>query len=289
MRTIPASELIINEDGSIFHLHMRPDQLAGKVVLVGDPGRVPMVADRFSQIECQGGNREFVWVTGRYRNERMTVLSTGIGSDNIDIVMNELDALVNIDFDTRTVRGDRTSLTILRLGTSGAVSADIPLGSFVMASHSIGTDPLARYYKGASSVCDVALEEAFMKHLEWPGTLSRPYAVEASPVMRRRFEPIATEGLTLSAPGFYAPQGRQLALRPEIEGLTDKIESFRHNGRAITNIEMESASIAFMAALMGHHALTICLVIAQRHYGESDVNYNDSMNTLIAASLALLA
>ncbi|MDE6182904.1 MAG: nucleoside phosphorylase, partial [Rikenellaceae bacterium] len=253
------------------------------------PGRVDMVGEYLEDKQFRHQSREFVSITGKYKGVRITVLSTGIGTDNIDIVMNELDALVNIDFDTRTVRGDRTSLTILRLGTSGAVSADIPLGSFVMASHSIGTDPLARYYKGASSVCDVALEEAFMKHIEWPDTLSRPYAVEASPVMRRRFEPIATEGLTLSAPGFYAPQGRQLALRPEIEGLTDKIESFRHNGRAITNIEMESASIAFMAALMGHHALTICLVIAQRHDGESDVNYNDSMNTLIAASLALLA
>ena len=274
MRTIPASELIVNGDGTVFHLHMRPDQLAQKVILVGDPGRVPMVSGRFSEIECSGGNREFVWATG---NDRMTVLSTGIGSDNIDIVMNELDALVNVDLETRRPRSDRNSLTIVRLGTSGALQADIELGSFVMSSWSIGIDPLARFYK----VCATAVEEAFMKHMGWPANLSRPYVIESSSMLRRRFEPIASVGFTLSAPGFYAPQGRWLTLEPEIADFIPRLESF--------NIEMESSSIGMLSALMGHQAITVCLIIAQRHAQLSDVDYTGAMDTMVASALACLA
>ncbi|MCX4358922.1 MAG: nucleoside phosphorylase [Rikenellaceae bacterium] len=289
MRTIPASELIVNGDGTVFHLHMRPDQLAQKVILVGDPGRVPMVSGRFSEIECSGGNREFVWATGRYRNDRMTVLSTGIGSDNIDIVMNELDALVNVDLETRRPRSDRNSLTIVRLGTSGALQADIELGSFVMSSWSIGIDPLARFYKGAGTVCATAVEEAFMKHMSWPANLSRPYVIESSSMLRRRFEPIASVGFTLSAPGFYAPQGRWLTLEPEIADFIPRLESFEYNGRRITNIEMESSSIGMLSALMGHQAITVCLIIAQRHAQLSDVDYTGAMDTMVASALACLA
>ena len=288
MRIIPASELIINGDGTVFHLHMRPEQLAPKVILVGDPGRVPMVSGRFSEIECSGGNREFVWATGLYRNERITVLSTGIGSDNIDIVMNELDALANVDFKSRAPRYDRNTLTILRLGTSGALQPDVEIGSFVMSAWSIGIDPLARFYKGAGTVCATAVEEAFIRHMNWPQSLSRPYVVEASHMLRRRFEPMASSGFTLSAPGFYAPQGRYLTLEPEIDDFIPKLESFDYNGRRITNIEMESSSIALLSSLMGHQAITVCLIIAQRHMQASDADYNDAMDTMIASALACL-
>lgn len=285
MKPIPASDLMINPDGSIFHLHMRPEELAGKVILVGDPGRVDMVASHFDTIDHQGSNREFVWRTGRIGSERITVLSTGIGPDNIDIVMNELDALVNVDFETRMVRYDRTALTILRLGTSGAVQPDIPLGSFVASSVTLGIDSLARFYKGATAVCDDALEESFVKHMEWPANLSRPYALEAPMLLRRRFADMAIDGFTISAPGFYAPQGRVMTLEPQIDNFVEKVENFEYKGRKVTNIEMESAPMALLSALMGHQWLTICLIVAQRHDLKSDVSYKEGMERLVSSAL----
>ncbi len=289
MRTIPASELIINEDGSIFHLHLRPEQLADTVILVGDPARVDIVASYFEQTECRVANREFTTVTGTYKGKRMTVISTGIGTDNIDIVVTELDALANIDFATRQERENKRTLTLLRIGTSGAIQPDIKVGTLLFSRTSIGFDGLLNYYKGRNEVCDLEIEQAFMQHTGWSGLLTKPYFIDADPTLFELFKDCTTEGITISAPGFYAPQGRWVRLEPADRDLNAKIESFRFGGRRITNFEMEGSALAGLAALMGHRAATMCTIIAQRIALDAVTDYKPFVRNMIEVALDKLA
>ena len=289
MRTIPASELIINDDGSIFHLHLRPEQLADTVILVGDPGRVALVAEHFENIECRVSNREFNTVTGTYGGKRMTVLSTGIGIGNIDICVTELDALANVDFASRQVKPDRKRLTLLRLGTSGAIQPDIRVGEFLFSRTSCGFDGLLSYYKGRDEVCDLALEEAFVKHTGWYEKMPRPYFIDADRELFELFRDSTREGITIAAPGFYAPQGRWVRLEPYDAHLNEKIESFDFGGRRITNFEMEGSALAGLAALMGHRAATICTIIAQRIALDACTDYKPFVRKMISMALGKLA
>ncbi len=264
MRTIPSSELILNEDGSIFHLHLLPSQIADVVILVGDPGRVAAVGDFFDSVECEVESREFKTITGKYRGRRMSVISTGIGTDNIDIVVTELDALANIDFQSRVVKSEFTPLTIVRLGTSGALQPSIKVGDMVLARTSVGFDGLLNFYEGRDEVCDLPLERAFVEHTGWREQFAAPYFIDCDKALVELFGDFTTEGITISAPGFYAPQGRWVRLKPVDVDLNERIESFDYEGRKITNYEMESSALAGLATLMGHRATTICTVIAQR-------------------------
>lgn len=289
MRTIPSSELIINEDGTIFHLHLRPEQIADIVILVGDPGRVAMIAEYFDNRECEVSNREFKTVTGSYKGRRMTVLSTGIGIGNIDICVTELDALANIDFATRQVKDKLRQLTLVRLGTSGAIQHDIEVGNVVFARTSLGFDGLLSYYEGRDSVCDLALEEAFTHHTNWYSKLPAPYFVNADDSLFELFKDSVLEGITIAAPGFYAPQGRWVRLAPHDKQLNEKIESFSFEGRRITNFEMEGSALAGLAALMGHRAATICTIIAQRVAKDACTDYKPFVRRMIETALDKLA
>ncbi|MBQ6862007.1 MAG: nucleoside phosphorylase [Alistipes sp.] len=289
MRTIPSSELIINDDGSIFHLHLRPEQLADTVILVGDPGRVELVASHFDERECSVSNREFNTVTGTYKGKRMTVLSTGIGIGNIDISVTELDALANIDFKTRQEKTEKRRLTLVRLGTSGAIQPDIKVGEVVFSRTSLGFDGLLNYYAGRDSVCDLALEEAFVRHTGWNPQLPAPYFIDADKELFDHFKDVTREGITIAAPGFYAPQGRWVRLQPQDPMLNQKIEQFEFEGRRITNFEMEGSALAGLAALMGHRAATICTIIAQRIALDACTDYKPFVKRMIQTALDKLA
>jgi uridine phosphorylase len=291
MRTILPSELIINPDGSVFHLHLKPEQIADTIILVGDPARVDLVAARFDTRELRTSNREFVAVTGTYRRKRMTVLSTGIGTDNIDIVATELDALANVDFATRRVRpaSERRQLTMLRLGTSGALQPDLSIGDLVFARTSVGMDGLLNFYEGRDSVCDLEMERALTAHTGWSERLAAPYCVDADAGLYELFRPATKAGITVSAPGFYAPQGRQVRLRPAFPDLNERMESFEWRGLRITNLEMESSALAGLAALMGHRAATICTIIAQRIAGKAMPDYRPFVERMIDLALERLA
>ena len=289
MRTIPSSELIINDDGSIFHLHLLPEQLADVVILVGDPGRVALVAEHFEQIECRVQNREFNTVTGTYKGKRMTVLSTGIGIGYIDISVTELDALANIDFATRQEKAEKRQLTLVRLGTSGAIQPDIKVGEVVFSRTSIGFDGLLNYYAGRNEVCDLAIEKAFVEHTGWNPQLPAPYFIDADRELLELFRDCTREGITIAAPGFYAPQGRWVRLQPQDPELNAKIESFNYEGRRITNFEMEGSALAGLAALMGHRAATICTIIAQRIALYACTDYKPFVKKMIQTALDRLA
>ena len=288
-RTIPASELIINEDGTIFHLHLLPEQIADIVILVGDPGRVEMVASFFDSRECEVANREFKTITGSYKGKRMTVLSTGIGIGNIDICVTELDALANIDFTTRQVKDNFRQLTLVRLGTSGALQSDIKVGEAIFSRTSVGFDGLLNYYAGRNEVCDLEIEKAFIEHTGWNELLPKPYFIDADSSLAELFKDVTREGITIAAPGFYAPQGRWVRLQPQDLALNEKIESFDFGGRKITNFEMESSALAGMAALMGHKAATICTIIAQRIALDACTDYKPFVRQMIANALDKLA
>jgi uridine phosphorylase len=263
MEKIKESELIINPDGSLYHVSLRPEHLAGKVILVGDPQRVPMVSSCFDKIEFMFENREIVTHTGYLNKVRLTVMSTGMGTDNIDIVMNELDALVNVDLVNRTLKPQHTSLEIIRLGTSGAMQPDIPVDSFAMATHGIGMDGLLHFYKH-SRVCDRKMARAFAAHTRWPGVLPGPYAVRGSEELARRLGEGMIHGITITAPGFYGPQGREIRLAAAYPRMNERISSFRYNDLRIINFEMETSALYALGKLLGHHTLTLCAVIANR-------------------------
>ena len=278
------SELIINPDGSIFHLHLKPEQLADKIILVGDPGRVPLVAQHFETKECDVQSREFRTITGTYQGKRITVLSTGIGCDNIDIVMNELDALANIDFKTRTIKPQLRTLEIVRLGTCGGLQPNTPEGTFVASEISIGFDGLLNFYAGRDEVCDKELESAFLKHQNWHGwqCIAHPYAVHADAELTERIASTdMVRGITVACGGFYGPQGRRLRLPLADAEANDKIMSFEYNGHRITNFEMESSALAGLSLLLGHKATTCCMVIANRLAGKANPNYKNSIDSLI--------
>lgn len=279
---IPESELILNPDGSVFHLHLLPHHLADTVILVGDPGRVNTIASYFEKIEYTIENREFKTVTGFYKKKHISIISTGIGTDNIDIVLNELDALVNIDFQTRTIKDKKKSLEIIRIGTSGGLHTDIPVNSFVLSEYSIGFDGLLNFYKERNSVCNLEFEHYFTKQVNWSPLLTKPYVVKASSYLLHKLESEKTcRGTTISAPGFYGPQGRQLRLAVAAPGLNDMLAKFNYKGNIITNYEMESSAIAGLSALLGHEAITICLIIANRVRKEYSKDYKVHMQKLI--------
>lgn len=285
---IPESELIINGDGSIFHLHIKPCQLADNVIVVGDPGRVEMFRPLFSEIEAEGASREFVWITGLYNGKRVTALSTGIGTDNIDIVMTELDALANIDFETREIKPVHKRLNVLRIGTSGGVQTDIPLGSFVFSHISIGNDGLLNWYDKRNEVSLLDFEEAFKKHLKWKEGLPSPYFVKASQELIDKFAPYTVKGMTVSAPGFYGPQGRKVRLGLALPDMLEDYETFEHKGYRITNIEMESSALAGLAAMLGHNAATVCCIIAQRAVKAMNTDYKPRIAELVKLCLDVL-
>lgn len=287
MEPIKSSELITNEDGSVFHLHLHPEDLAERVILVGDPSRVSMIASYFERIEVEKSDREFHTVTGRYKGHRISVISTGIGTDNIDIVMNELDALVNIDLHTKEVRAEKKRLDIVRIGTSGSVQADVPVDSFVISEISVGIDGVLRFYKDHEQVCIAGLEEAFVRDCHWTPLAARPYAVKASPelVDRLHAEGTTVKGITLTANGFYGPQGRVLRLPIAMPTVNDEIACFEYEGHKIVNYEMESAAIAGLGAMLGHRAATICLIIANRANGDASADYKSRMKKLVEYTL----
>ena len=282
MKKIAASELIINDDGSIFHLHVKPDQLADQIILCGDPERVTMIAGYFDTRECELSNREFHTITGVYKGKRLTVVSHGIGCDNIDIVINELDSLANIDFATRTLRPDFRRLTMVRIGTSGGLQPFTPVGSYVAAEKSIGLDGVLYFYKDNKKVRDPAIEDELIRQLNWDIEGIRPYVVSADPSL---MEQIAQEdiirGMTIAANGFYGPQGRELRLPLANAELNKKIELFNYNNRRITNYEMESSALSGLAALMGHRAITVCCIIAGRVAHDMNTDYTRSLPALI--------
>lgn len=282
MNSFPPSELIINEDGSVFHLHLRPKQLADKVILVGDPGRVSTVAAHFDSKECEVSSREFHSITGSYNGKRITVLSTGIGCDNIDIVMNELDALANIDFTTRTELPKHRTLTIVRIGTCGGMQPETPIGTFVASVKSIGFDGLLNYYAGRNDVCDLALEDAFKQHMSWSPLKPAPYVANAdAELIDRVAGNDMVRGITIACGGFYGPQGRQIRLRIQDPDQNKKIEAFEYDGMKICNFEMESSALAGLSSLLGHKAMTCCMVIANRYAQEMNTEYKNTIDTLI--------
>nr|WP_314774701.1 nucleoside phosphorylase [uncultured Porphyromonas sp.] len=281
-RIIPSSELIINADGSVFHLHLRPEQLADKVFLVGDPARVDMVASRFERIECNVSSREFHTITGYYQGKRITVVSHGIGTDNIDIVLNELDALANIDFETRQIKDELRQLTLVRVGTSGGLQDETPIGSYVAAVHSVGFDGVLYFYADSQRVRHRAFEEALVKQLDWQLEGLRPYVVPAdASLVEQICGSDILRGNTIAANGFYGPQGRQLRLALQDPGLNAKIQAFDYEGLRLTNYEMESSSLAGLAALMGHRAMTVCCIIAGRKAQNMNTDYKGSIEGLI--------
>ena len=286
MKHFPPSELIINSDGSIFHLHLKPEQLADNIILVGDPGRVALVAAYFDTQECSVSSREFNTITGVYKGKRISVISTGIGTDNIDIVMNELDALANINLVTRMENPDFHQLTIIRIGTSGGMQPEIPLGSFLISEKSIGFDGMLNFYAGRDSVSDLAFEASLKKHLVWNAQLAAPYVVDADEELVNRIgKDDMLRGVTISANGFYGPQGRVLRINLADMQLNDKIESFRYGKYKITNYEMEGSAIAGLSKLMGHKAMTVCCIIANRRVEAATTDYKPFIEKLVQTVL----
>lgn len=286
MKHFPPSELLINHDGSIFHLHLKPEQLADNIILVGDPGRVPLVANYFDTQECNISSREFCTITGTYKGKRISVISTGIGTDNIDIVMNEMDALANIDLINRTEKSELKSLNIVRIGTSGGMQPDIPLGSFLISEKSIGFDGMLNFYAGRDCVADLEFENAFTKHMEWNPQLAAPYVVDADTELVDKIgKDDMLRGVTISANGFYGPQGRVLRIDLADMRINDKIESFRYGKYKITNYEMEGSAIAGLAKLMGHKAMTVCCIIANRRVEAANTDYRPYIEQLVTTVL----
>lgn len=282
------SELIINKDGSVFHLHIRPEQLADKVILVGDPGRVALVASHFEEKEMEVESREFRTVTGTYKGKRITVISTGIGCDNIDIVMNEVDALANIDFQTRTEKQQLRSLEIVRIGTCGGLQLNTPEGTFICSEYSVGFDGLLNFYEGRNAVCDLKMERALIGHLGWTGNMCQPYpyVIKADEnLVERIAQNDMVRGITVACGGFFGPQGRQLRVPLVDPHQNEKIESFEYEGMHITNFEMESSALAGLAKLMGHRATTTCMVIANRRAGKANTGYKNIIDDLITLVL----
>lgn len=285
MNPIGSSELIITSSGAIYHLNLKPDQIASNILLVGDPERVAIVSAFFDTIEHQVQHREFLTHTGTYKGTPISVVSTGIGTDNIDIVVNELDALVNIDFETKKPKSELQKLNLIRLGTSGAIQADIPVGTMMVSEYSIGFDGLMHFYDNTASIVENDIEEAFIEQTSWRNHLARPYVVKASDKLFKKLSKEFRPGMNISSPGFYGPQGRKLRLPLHDNELNHKIENFHFNGLRVTNYEMESSGIYGLAKLLGHEALTICAIIANRITLDFDRNYQSTISKLIKLTL----
>lgn len=280
------SELIINADGSIFHLHLRPEQLADKLILVGDPGRVNTVAAHFDTKECEVSSREFHTITGSYKGKRITCVSHGIGCDNIDIVMNELDALANIDFNTREEKDEHRTLELVRIGTCGGLQPNTTIGTFVCSEKSIGFDGLLNFYAGRNDICDLEFEKAFKEYMSWGSLLCAPYVVNCNKELLSRInQGDMVNGVTISCGGFYGPQGRELRIPLADPHQNEKVERFEYKGYRITNFEMESSALAGLSRLLGHKAMTVCMVVANRLAKEANVGYKNTIDTLITKVL----
>lgn len=291
MKTFPASQLIINGDGSAFHLHLQPQYLADKIILVGDQDRVNIVASFFDEgsIECDVQSREFHTITGRYKGKRISCISTGIGTDNCDIVMNEIDALANIDFATRTEKEEKRSLEIVRIGTCGGMQEDIPLGTFLVSKKSIGFDGVLAFYERRDEVCDLGFEDALAEYIHYPAKAARPYVVAANKELVNRIAGTdMMRGCTIAANGFYGPQGRVLRVPIAVPDINERISAFRYEGQRITNYEMEGSCIAGLALHMGHKAMTVCCVIAQRKAEATNTDYKPRIKELIQTVLERL-
>ena len=285
-RIIPASELIINDDGSVFHIHLRPEQLRDNIIFVGDPGRVDMVASHFDEIDYNVSSREFHAIGGRYKGKEIMCISHGIGPDNIEIVMTELDALANVDFNTRREKTEHRTLNIVRIGTSGSLQFDLKIGDCVIAEKGIGFDGILNFYADRDKVCDLDFEKKFTQHVNWDKTWAAPYVVDADPELVERIgREDMVRGYTIAAVGFYAPQGRMVRLKLKDPDLNAKIESFRYDNRPITNFEMESACLQGMAKLLGHKAMTVCCIIAQRREENANTDYKPSVANLVKTVL----
>lgn len=278
------SELLINEDGSVYHLHVKPEQLADKIIVVGDPARVDLIASYFDDVECQIVSREFHTTTGTYRGKRISIISTGIGCDNVDIVLNEIDALANIDFQTRETKDRLRSFEIVRIGTCGGLQPDTPIGTYICSEVSIGFDGLLNFYQGRNAVCDLPMERALLNHLGWSGNMCcpAPYAIHSDKELVERIARTDMKrGITVACGGFFGPQGRQLRIPLADPHQNEKIGSFEYDGLRITNYEMESSALAGLSRLLGHRATTVCLVIANRVAQEANTDYKKLMNKLI--------
>lgn len=285
-RIIPASELIINDDGSAFHIHLRPEQVYDNIIFVGDPGRVNMVASYFDKIDYEVSSREFHTIGGSYKGKKMMVISHGIGPDNIEIVVTELDALVNVDFATRKVKDTHRTLNIVRVGTSGSLQEDLHIGDFVIAEKGLGFDGILNFYADRDKVCDLEFERCFCEHTGWRSTWAAPYVADADAELVDRIgRDDMVRGYTIAAVGFYAPQGRQVRLRLADPDLNAKIESFRYNDRPITNFEMESACLQGMARMLGHRAMTVCCIIAERRANNANTDYKPRVAQLVETVL----
>nr|PCI06906.1 MAG: phosphorylase [Flavobacteriaceae bacterium] len=267
MSKIAASELILNPDGSIYHLNLKPEHIASDIIFVGDQNRVPKITKHFDSVEFDIQKREFRTITGTYKGKRLTVISTGIGPDNIDIVINELDALVNIDLENRVIKKEFTQLNIVRIGTSGSLQNDIPVDSFVMGKFGLGLDGLLHSYV-AESIFETEMEDAFIKQTNWSSNKARPYIIKGSQVLIDKLSGDEVfQGFTATAPGFYGPQGRVLRLAIQDPSLNSKIDSFEFNGTRVTNLEMETSAIYGLSRLLGHNSLSMNAIIANRANG----------------------
>lgn len=281
MKPIADSELILNADGSVYHLCLKPENIADNVIVVGDPGRVAKVSSFFNTIEFEVSNREFVTHTGTYKGSRFTVISTGIGTDNIDIVLNELDAAVNIDLNTKEIKSNKKSLNIVRIGTSGALQETIPIDSFLISEKAMGFDGLMHFYEAKSTVCEAQIADDFCKHSNWNPDLAKPYVVPGNPDLIKKLEKNSLKGITATASGFYAPQGRVLRLNPSIENFHDSLSSFQFGDLKITNFEMETSALYGLSSALGHKACTICAIIANRKTKEFSSDHESTIEQLI--------
>ena len=285
MPLLAEPDLIVNDDGSVYHICMRPEDLADTVIVVGDPQRVHEISDHFTGIDHRASNREFISQTGYYHGKRITALSTGIGTDNCDIVMHELDALANFDLKNRVQKPTLRSLSIVRIGTSGSIQADVPVNSFGLSTHAVGLDNLLHFYKGAAEIIDRGMTDAFAAHASWPKDLSKPYFIKGSDRLVDLFRPFSVPGITATAPGFYGPQGRFLRLPLTDPDMIKKLQSFRYQGHRIVNFEMETSALYGLGALMGHEMVTICTLIANRATGDYNPDHKKVVNSLITLVL----
>jgi uridine phosphorylase len=285
MKKIAESELVLNPDGSVYHLKLKPENIADYIIVVGDQGRVESISKNFSKVEFKIQNREFVTHTGLYKGKRITALSTGIGTDNIDIVLNELDAAVNIDLNKRIPSKKHRKLNIIRLGTSGALQKDIPVDSFVASSYGMGFDGLLHFYKDAPKVNDFKMSKAFIKHAKWEKHLNQPYSVAASPELLNGIAHDLIKGVTATASGFYAPQGRILRLDTQVNDINSIMTTFKHNGHRITNFEMETSALYGLGQMLGHNTLTICTIVANRLQKKFSKDYKKSVEKMIKLTL----
>lgn len=285
---IKPSELLISEAGRIYHLNLLPSEVADKILLVGDPSRVNQIAAFFDTIECDITHREFHTITGTYQGKRLSAMSTGISSDNVDILMTELDALFNIDFSTREIKPQLRSLELVRLGTCGAIQEHLELGDFIVSRYSMGLDGMLNYYLGTDEYRHSSIEKSFISHMDWSPLLPYPYVVKSSPELADRFRSFAVEGFTACAGGFFGPQGRKVRLSPAVDDMVGKVASFRYNGLAVTNFEMEGAAVIAMAQMLGHKATTVCVAVAHRTKMASNIDYTERMNELIHKTLGII-